>query len=62
MIKLRRMRWAGHTVCMGMGRGVYRVSVWISEEKRSLERPRCRWKDNIKMDVRETGIDGPGSG
>jgi hypothetical protein len=28
------------------------------EGKRPLERPRCRWKHNIKMDLREIGIDG----
>jgi hypothetical protein len=43
---------------MGEGRGVYRVLVGRSEGKRPLGRPRRRWKDNIKMDLRETGIDG----
>jgi hypothetical protein len=28
------------------------------EGKRPLGRSRCRWKDNIKMDLREIGIDG----
>jgi hypothetical protein len=28
------------------------------EGKRPLRRPRRRWEDNIKMDLRETGIDG----
>jgi hypothetical protein len=28
------------------------------EGKRPLERPRRRWEDNIKMDLREIGIDG----
>jgi hypothetical protein len=28
------------------------------EGKRPLGRPRCRWVDNIKMDLRETGWDG----
>jgi hypothetical protein len=42
----------------GEGRGVYRVLVGRSEGKRPLERPRRRWKDNIKMDFRELGIDG----
>jgi hypothetical protein len=28
------------------------------ESKRPLERPRRRWVDNIKMDLRETGWDG----
>jgi hypothetical protein len=40
------------------GRGVYRVLVWSPEGKRPLGRPRCRWEDNIKMDLREIGIDG----
>jgi hypothetical protein len=40
------------------GRGVYRVLVGRPEGKRPLERPRCRWEDNIKLDLREIGIDG----
>jgi hypothetical protein len=43
---------------MGEGRGVYRVLVGRTEGKRPLGRPRRRWEDNIKMDLRETGIDG----
>jgi hypothetical protein len=39
------------------GRGVYRVLVGRSEGKRPLGRPRRRWEDNIKMDLRETRID-----
>jgi hypothetical protein len=54
----RRMRWAGHVARMGEGRGVYRVLVGRPEGKRPLGRPRLRWEDNIKMDLRETGIDG----
>jgi hypothetical protein len=34
-------------------RGVYRVLVGKSEEKRPLERLRRRWEDNIKMDLQE---------
>jgi hypothetical protein len=40
------------------GRGVYRVSVVWSKGKRQLGRLRCRWEDNIKMDLREIGING----
>jgi len=40
---------------MGEGRGVYRVLVGKHEGKRPLGRPRCRWKDNIRMDLREVG-------
>jgi hypothetical protein len=57
-IKLRRMRWAGHVARMGEGRGVYRVLVGNSEVKRPMGRPRRRWEDNIKMDLREIMIDG----
>jgi hypothetical protein len=43
---------------MGERRGVYRVLVGRSEGKRPLGRPRRKREDNIKMDLRETGIDG----
>jgi hypothetical protein len=56
--KLRRMRWAGHMACIREERGVYRVLVGRSEGKRPLGRPRRRCEDNIKMDLREIGIDG----
>jgi hypothetical protein len=57
VIKSRGMRWAGHVACMGEGRGVYSVLVGRPEGKRLLGRPRRRWDDNIKMDLREIGID-----
>ena len=40
---------------MGEERGVHRVLVGKPEGKRPLERPRCRWEDNIKMDMKEVG-------
>jgi hypothetical protein len=58
VIKSRRMRWVGHVARIGEGRGVYRVLVERPKGKRPLVRPRHRWEDNIKMDLRETGIDG----
>jgi hypothetical protein len=54
----RRMRWAGHVARMKEGRGVYGVTVRKPEGKRQLGRPRRRWEDNIKLDLREIGIDG----
>jgi hypothetical protein len=45
----------GHAT--GEGRGVYRVLVGRPEGKRPLGRPRRRWEDNIKMDLREIGIE-----
>ena len=38
--------------------GVYKVLVGKPEGKRPLGRPRCRWEDNIKMDVKEVGWGG----
>jgi hypothetical protein len=55
VIKSRRMRWAGHVIRMGEGRGVYRVLVGKPEGKRPLGRPRRRWEDNIKADLQELG-------
>jgi hypothetical protein len=52
------MRWAGHVAGMGEGTGIYSVMVERPEGKRPLERARRRWEDNIKLDVREIGIDG----
>jgi hypothetical protein len=43
---------------MGEWRGVSGVLVGRPEGKRPLGRPRRRWENNIKMDIRETGIDG----
>jgi len=40
-----RMRWAGHVVRMGEGRGVHRSVVGKPEGKRPLGRPRRRWED-----------------
>jgi hypothetical protein len=51
MITSRRMRWAGHVARMGEMRNAYRILVGKPEGKRPLERPRCRWVYNIKMDL-----------
>ena len=55
LIKSRRMRCAGHVARMGEERGVYRVLVWKPEGRRPLRRPRRRWADNIRIDLREVG-------
>jgi hypothetical protein len=58
VIKARRLRWARHVERMEEGRCVYRVLVGKPEGKRPLGRPRNRWEDNIKLDLREIQIDG----
>jgi hypothetical protein len=43
--------WGGERCLQGFG--------WEApEDKRPLGRPRRRWEDNIKVDLREIGIDG----
>ncbi|KAJ4448004.1 hypothetical protein ANN_10014 [Periplaneta americana] len=53
----RRLRWAGHVARMGESRNACRVSVGRPEGKIPLGRPRRRWEDYIKMDLREVGYD-----
>jgi hypothetical protein len=52
MIKSRRMRWAGHEARMWEKRNAYMVLVRKPEGKRPLRRPKRRWVDNIKIDLR----------
>jgi hypothetical protein len=54
-MKLMRMRWAGHVARIGEGINVYRVLKGKPEGKRPLERPRHRWEDRLKMDLRKIG-------
>jgi hypothetical protein len=41
---------------MGEKRSVYRILVGRPEERRPIGRPRHRWEDNIKMDLKEVGL------
>jgi len=47
----RRIRWAENVARMVARRGACRVLVRKPEGKRPLEKPRCRWEDNSKMDI-----------
>jgi hypothetical protein len=58
MIKSRNMRWVGHAARMGEKRNACRILVRKPEGKRPRGRPRRRWVDNTKMDLREIGWDG----
>jgi hypothetical protein len=55
VIKLKIMRWIGHVACMGESRGAYVFLVGKPKKKKPLGRRRRRWKDNIKIDLREVG-------
>ena len=56
-LKSRRLRWAGYVARMEQFRNAYRVLLGKPEGKRPLGRPRRRWEDNNKMDLRELGCD-----
>jgi hypothetical protein len=58
IIKSRRMRWTGHVAGVGKKMSAYRILVGKPEGMRQLGRPRRRWEDNIKMDLREIGWGG----
>jgi hypothetical protein len=57
-VKSRRMRWAGHVARMGEERKVSKVLVGKPKGKIPLGRPRRRWEDGIRMDLRKIGLRG----
>jgi hypothetical protein len=57
-VKSMRMRWAGHVALMGEERKMYKVLVGKPEGKRPLGRPRRRWEDGVRMDLREISLGG----
>ena len=56
MIKSRRLRWAGHVARMEEGRSAFKMLTVKPTGKRPLGRPRRRWEDNIRIDLKEIGI------
>jgi len=60
------LEWAGHVSHMGGMRSGYKNFFWKPEGKRPLEKPRCGWEDNNRMDLTEmaerSGMDTFGSG
>jgi hypothetical protein len=54
------MRWVGHVARIGEERKMYKVLVGKPERKRPLVRPRRRWEDVIRIDLREIGLGGCG--
>jgi hypothetical protein len=51
------MRWAGYVACKGERRAAYRILVGKPEERRPLGRPKHRWKDILKTDLQDMGLD-----
>ena len=56
VIKSRRLGWAGHIARMEKGRCAFKILTGKPTGKIPLWRPRRRWEDNIRMDLKEIGI------
>ena len=52
MINSRRLIWAGHVVRMEEDRSAFKILTGTPTGKRPLGRPRRRWEDNIRMDLK----------
>ena len=55
-IKSRRLKWAGHVARMEEGRSVFQIFTGTPAGKTPLGRPRSRWEANIRMNLKEIGI------
>jgi hypothetical protein len=58
VLKLKRMKWAGHVPLMETMRNAYNILVRKAEEKNISGRPRRRCEDSIRMDLTEISWEG----
>jgi hypothetical protein len=56
VITSRKLRWAGHVARMEEGRSALKIVTGTPAGKRPFGRLRRRWEDNIRMDLKEIGI------
>ena len=56
VIKSRRLRWPGHVARMEEGRSALKILTGKPTGNKHLERHSHRWKDNVRMDLKEIGI------
>ena len=56
VIKSRRLRWASHVARMEEGRSDLKILTGTTTRKRTLRRPRRRWEDNARIDLKEIGV------
>jgi hypothetical protein len=52
----RRLRWVGYVAIMEEGKSAFKMLTDKPTQKRFSGRPKCRWEDNIKMDLKVIGI------
>ena len=55
-VKSRRLKWAFHVARMEEGRSAFKILTGKPIGKRPLRRPRRRWEDNIRMELKEIGF------
>jgi hypothetical protein len=60
MMKSKMVRWVVHVACMGEMRHACNILIGKPKGKKPLGRPRYRWEDNSRVDVRENGWEGVG--
>ena len=53
VMKSRRLRWASNVGRMDEGTSAFIILKGTTARKRPLGRPRCKWEDNIRMDLKE---------
>ena len=56
MIKSKRLSWARHVARLGEGRRACEILAGKPTEKRPIRSPWHRWEDNIRMDLKEIGV------
>ena len=56
MIKSRRLKWTGYVARMEESRSALKMLAGKPTGKRPLGRPRRRWEDRIRMDLKEMGV------
>ena len=56
LIKSRKLRWAAYVARMEKGRSAFKILTAKLTGNRPLRRPRLRWEDNIRVELREIGI------
>ena len=56
VIRFRRLRWAGHVARMEECRSAFNILTGTPTGKKLLGMPKHRWEDNIRMDIKEIGI------
>ena len=56
LISPRRLRLADHVAIMKEGRSAFKILTGTTTEKRPSGMPRRRWEDNIRMDLKEMGV------